>query len=72
MSPLPQDEPSDDFKAGWDAALAVAAELITPKPLKDDPDSLDRLAHKVGTINVSGVVSLKGMYQFRHTKAAQQ
>lgn len=29
--PLPQDEPSDDFKAGWDKAIAVAAALITPK-----------------------------------------
>lgn len=35
--PLPQDEPSDDFKAGWDKAIAVAAFLVTPKAAPRKP-----------------------------------
>lgn len=70
MSPLPQDEPSDDFKAGWDKALAVASSLIKPPPLTEtgDPvlDTIGRLSHGTRTNDSNAVANLKGAYQFRH------
>lgn len=68
MSPLPQDEPSDDFKAGWDKALAVAVSLISPKPLAAGADGLDRASHATSAACSNAVAKLRGAYQFRHLK----
>lgn len=32
-----------DFRAGWDAAIAVAAKLIAPKPMPAEPIELEDL-----------------------------
>ena len=66
--PLPQDEPSDDFKAGWDKALAVAAFLVTPKPLPANPDPFDYLAFMNSNSIKAAITKLAGQYQFRHLK----
>lgn len=61
-------EPSDDFKAGWDKAIEVAAYLCIPKPLPANPDAFDRLAHKNSISTVAAITKLQGQYQFAHVK----
>ena len=72
---LPQAEPSDDFKAGWDKAIAVAANLITPKqkPATGDhvTDVIQDHTFAVAQGDANAIRALSGQYQFRHLRDAQ-
>lgn len=55
---------SDEFKAGWDKAIEVAAYLVKPKPLPANPDAFDRLAFKNSNSTVEAISKLRGQYDF--------